>query len=103
MNKFYKSKNKLRSNYEEEMSEKYLGRDINFQTVYKPNFQENRVSPISPLNKLKELKFLITHIRCLRIINTTAVGVAPTERFLCSLSRIRDVFRSVVVQNRLAD
>ena len=80
-----------------------MGRDNNLNTVYKPNLHEIRVSPIRLFNKLKQLKLLSTCSRCLRIFNTTAVTVAQTARAFCSRFRIKDVLRSTVAQNWLAD
>jgi hypothetical protein len=61
--------------------------------------KENRVSPISILNKLKELKLLFTPSRFLRLFNTTAVTVTQKESSFSSRFRIKDVLKSTVAQN----
>jgi hypothetical protein len=85
---------KLQQNYEYDISQNICDEQIHLQSIYSSNLQENSLSPIKLLNKLKHLKLkpLFPNIViALRLFCTIPVTVAQAERFFSCLSRIKDV------------
>jgi hypothetical protein len=101
-----KDKKKLQQNYEHDISQNICDELIHLQSIYSSNLQENSLSPINLLNKLKHLKLeplFPNLVISLRLFCTIPVTVAQAERSFSCLSRIKDVLRSTMAQNRLTD
>ncbi|XP_075042362.1 zinc finger MYM-type protein 1-like [Mixophyes fleayi] len=98
--------NQLPKRYEDDVTQTICDELIHLKSIYKSNLGEESLSPIKLLNKLKHQKLerLFPNIVvALRLFCTIPVTVAQAERSFSCLSRIKDVLRSTMTQNRLND
>ena len=98
------SARKLSQEYSVDISDELHEELLHLKSIHIANLGNSALGPLQLLNKLRELKLhaLFPNLLVvLRIFCTIPVTVAQAERSFSTLSRIKDVMRSTMCQDRL--
>lgn len=98
------SARKLSQEYSVDISDELHEELLHLKSIHIANLGNSALGPLQLLNKLRELKLhaLFPNLLVvLRIFCTIPVTVAQAERSFSTLSRIKDVMRSTMSQDRL--